>query len=555
MRDTITEEQLVEFFKETFHEADNARKPIQSKWDDAWNVYNNYYDFSDKAKWQSQNYLPKFKMAVRNAAGILKKSLVQARNFFYIEGENDESKLLEKDIEDAIERVLSQSEFVPSFNEATIGGLLENLLCFKIFPVPLSDTDRPIHPDQIYKFKIVPTSMFNVWLDPTGRDRYKINRVTLDLADYRALVKKGVYLESSLKYVESDYRNKDQEYREVIRKGQTDVIKPKWRKEVELMEYWGDVDDEFGNRLFSNVTFTVVNRQHLARRPLKNTYDSDPFVLGPIIKKPFSVYHEGFGDGVIPIAKLMVEIMNQEVDANLYAAIKAFVLHLDYVHNPTDIKSGVYPGKTIKAKGVPPGGKVIEEITLGEASPNGMVMLSALDREFQNGTAITDHVAGLAGAGTKTATEYKGRITQNLSAISSIAEDIEQRVLDHVIERIYDLILQWNPEIFGPKIHQVPKEILKFQFKARGMSQVLQRENEAQKAMMLLSILGKTPLGQRVNWKEIGNKVINAVGWDPAKILLDEQAESPTIGNTPPTPKEAAFEAQKNKVLQWGQPR
>lgn len=541
----ITEEELVEFWKETFNEDDNSRKPIMSHIDDAWNVYNNYYDFSDKAKWQSQNFLPKFKNAVRDGSGILTKSLVSARQFFTIEGENDESKALEKDIETTISRILDQSNFVESFGESITAGLLENLVIFKTFLLPLTENDRPIHPDQRYKVAISPTSIYNFWLDATGREHHKHHRVTMDLADYRRLVKDGVYEKSSLDYVVDDYRNKDIAYKETIRKGQTDVVKPAWRKEVELMEYWGHVDDPYGNRLFSNVTFTVVDRQWLARRPIKNTYGKDPFVYGPIVKKPFSNYHEGFGDGVIPTIKLMVEILNQEVDANLYASIMAFVLHTDYVTSPTQLKSGVYPAKTLFVKGVPPGVKVLEALKLGEANPNGMALLAAMDREVQNGTRITDQVAGLQGASTKTATEYKGRIGQNLSSLSSLAEDIELRVIDKTIERIYDLLLEWNPEIFGPNIHNVSKEKLKFKFKARGMSQLLQREAEAQKAMMFLNIIGKTPLAQKVNWDEIGKKVVDALNWDPKKIFLSTATASPEVGQPEPQPA-----APPNQVLQ-----
>lgn len=553
MEKTITVEQITQFFRETYEEAKNARKPKESKWDDAWNIYNNYYDFSDKAKWQSQNFLPKFKMAVRGASALLKKSLIEARQFFTFEGLNKESEELAKDIETTIYRILKQSKFVTVFNEALTGGLLENTMNFKIFPLPLTDQDRPIHPEQIYKYMIVPVSSYNLFLDPTGRDKYKIHRVVLDLADYRKLVKQGVYEKESLKYVEEDYRNKDLEYKEYIRKGQTNVVRPRWRKEVELMEYWGDVDDEYGNRIYENVTFTVVNERYLARFPIKNTYPRQPFIIAPIIKTPFSVYHEGFGDGVIPIAKMMTEILNQEIDANLYASIKAFVLNLDYVHNPTDIKSGVYPGKTIKAKGVPPGAKVIDELTLGAQTPNGMAMLASLDREFENGTLMTAHVQGLAGAGVKTATEYKGRMAQNTGLIADIAGDIEERGLEPALEMLYDMILQWNPEIFGDKIHAVPKEKLRFNVVALGLSKVLEKQEDANKFMMLLNIIGKTPLVERLNWDEIEKLLANSMNWDPEKVWLRQATQPPEVGQGPTTPEmtgEEANQAGQNQILQ-----
>lgn len=69
------------------------------------------------------------------------------------------------------------------------------------------------------------------------------------------------------------------------------------------------------------------------------------------------------------------ETLNIILDANLAASVKAFEVNMDYVHNPSALKSGIYPGKTIQTRGVPPGGRAITEMVLGEVHDSSSLVL------------------------------------------------------------------------------------------------------------------------------------------------------------------------------------
>lgn len=538
----FTEDDLVQHLLSAHTESNDARSVLQSQWDTAHSCYNNSYDFSEKADWQSKNYLPKFKMAVRSAKFILHQSLVRSGEFFRITGLNDSSQDVANDAQQGLLRVFEQSDFEAEFPRALHSGLLENLMVFKLPVERMNAWDTPLSPHQVYKFPIRAISAYDFWIDPKGRNRYVIHRTKMDLADYRKKVKEGVYLQTSLDEIEEDFEAKEMEWKEKLRQNQTDISKPEWRKEVELLEYWGDVDDIHGNRIYENVWFTVVNRKSLASKPKKNKFRHGifPFVWGPILEKPFSVWHEGFGDSVLVTAKMMNEILNMVLDANLAASVKAYEVNLDYIPNPTELKSGIYPGKVIRARGMPPGAQAVRDFSLGTINQESLLVLASLDREFQNGTGVNDFISGLMGtAGASTATEVKQKSAQSMSLMQAISQSIERNVLSRIVKMTFSNILQYNPEILGPHVLALPSDQSRFAFKVDGMSRFLSQADEMNKIMMWVSTFAKTPIAPQINWPEIAKTTSRLIGQDPKKLMIGDDAGS-VEPQAQPTPMDEA---------------
>jgi len=383
-------------------------------------------------------------------------------------------------------------------------------------------------------------SAYNFSIDPLKRNRYVIHRIKMDLADYKRLVRQGVYRAESLNDLISDFEHQDLEYREKLREGVTDVPKPAFRKEVELLEFWGDVDNAKGERVLENVTFTVANRKVLARLPIKNPYrhGKPPFIWGPIFEKYGSTYHEGFVDGVLGIARMINENLNLTLDANTAASMKAFEVNLDYIHNPTSLKSGIYPGKTIQVKGVPSGMQAIRELNLGEVSPSAQFIQTFLDREFQNGTGINEFIGAFSTAGSKTATETKVKAGQSQSFTQSVAQNIEDNNLEPLIEMVYSYMLQYNPEIFGERVAAVSAEKLKFQFVAKGISKILMQSQELNELFSWIGMVSKTPIASALNWRGIAEMSVRLINQDPDKVLLQQQADDADVDRGLTEPEE-----------------
>src|SRR3989337_2715495 len=92
----LTDEELVQYALDAKLHADETRLPKKHQWDENWALFQNQFDFSDKAEWQSKAFLPKTRTTVRTAAAILKRSLV-AKRFFIVQGDNEPSKRIASD--------------------------------------------------------------------------------------------------------------------------------------------------------------------------------------------------------------------------------------------------------------------------------------------------------------------------------------------------------------------------------------------------------------------------------------------------------------------------
>lgn len=554
---TLDEDSLIQYVLDSNQATLDAIRPIRDTWDQNWATYNNHFDFSEKLDYQSQNYLPKVKMAIRMMTAILKQSLIKADQFFKFKGLNEESEHLEKDIEDTLSRLLDQARFKQkTFGRGTFLGLLENLIVFKVYPRPL--TVAPIHEAQDMEFVITPVSAYDFRIDITRRGRFVIHRTKMDFADYKKLAKQGVYRKDTVVQLEADFSEIDEDWKEKNREGVLDTPPPNQRREVELLEFWGDVDDEQGNRKLENITMTVANGKVLARAPMKNPYrhGKPPFVWGPIFEKYGSTYHEGFTDGVLGIARMINENLNLTLDANTASSIKAFEVNLDFVHNPSSLKSGIYPGKTIQTRGVPPGAQAVKEIQLGEVSQSAQFVQQFLDKEFQNGTGINEFIGGFSTSGSKTATESKIKSGQSQSFTQSIAQNIEDNNLEPVIEMLFSLVLQYNPEILGERVAAVPASVLKFNFLAKGISEIMFQQQDLSELFQWIGMVSNTPVAQKLNWLEIGKMSARLSNQDPNKVFLEEQAQSPEVGQGPTNPEvdqAQSDEAQQQQMMQMQQ--
>lgn len=547
----FTDEDLIEHCKKANQNILDTYSTTRRRWDDAHATYNNQFDFSDKAPWQSKNFVPKFQMAVRTTRALMKQSLIKADRFFAFEGLNEKVRDVEKDIEDALYRILDQAEFKQrQFSRAVFLGLLENLMIFKVYPVPLESHEEPIDSKQEFKIKIVPISAYDLRIDPRNRGRMLIHHTKMDLADYRALVKQGVYTKDSLEYVTEDFSKADDELKERLRNNEPDLPRPEFRKEVDLLEYWGDVDDNKGNRIHENVTFTVVNEKALARHPIENPFrhKQPPFIFGPIIERFGSTYHEGFGDGVIGLARMMNEMWNVSIDAASAASADAHEVNLDYVHNPSELKSGIYSGKVIKTRGVPPGASAVTNIQLGRISPENLQVIASLDREFQNGTGVNEFISGMVGVGDKTATEVKQKAGQSIGFMQAVAEEIEDNVLEPLIEMVYSLTLQYNPELFGDRVNSLPIQDLRFLKKAKALSKVLSQVENMQQLFMWINMVAKTPIASKINWDAIAQDSLHYLNLDPRRILISEQIQPPQVGQGPTNPDLEQAQAQEQNL-------
>ena len=573
----------------------DARRPRELEWTQAWNLYNNSYDFSRKAEWQSKNYIPRVNTAVRAAALIIKRGLVGPRDFFATDGIGERSKDLAPGVHKLALYHLREGDFVSRYVTALMSGLLSSLVILKVYPRWADDVEdlydnammgsptlprRPGGPPtslgNILAPEIVgmgprrkklvmrydPVNAYDYYPDPFNEGLYKIHEMDMDLWQLKEMAAKHPYFEKDVvSAIQEDFVKVEENYRKSIHAGQdpTTMTPVEIRKRVRVAEYWGTMLDRRGNVLFKNCYAMMVNDKWMAVKPRPNPMPTkkDPFIVAPIIEKPFSVWHQGFVEAVCGLQILMTELINVAADGNLFANIKAFELDIDQVYDPTQFTSGIVPGKLYKKRG---GGfntsPMIRDIQLGNMNPQVMELFSAMDREFQGGIGLNEFLLPQqrVRAGRVTATESLQKGQNSADFFGEIARIQEEKVLEKVLEKTYEYCCHYQRDFSDPVLIEIMgKEAaakaqlmmqnpddkrfflgFPFKFKASGVTQVSMRMKELEKIMSFINLVGNLAKGmpdivKMVKIQKLLGMAIQALNWNDKELLNMPEGPEPPV--------------------------
>lgn len=595
-----TELNYVQFAASAWKAADDTWRPRRVAFDESWALFWNRYDFSKKAPWQSKNFSPKMNRMVRQAAYAFKSALVGQDDYFSVEGVGQKSRDRAWVVSKLLFYWLEQNNFRSRLVDSLFASLMSSLMVFKIYwetaseevvvapaktkatprgaallSAALMETERqpkgvlpeaPTTKTRVFgRLKVEEIDANRFRIDPTGRKKYVIHEYEMDLHDLKELAKVAAnkYEKEEVEAIEEDFRKHEEEIRTKLRAGEmlTSEQNRSFRRNVVLREYWGEVFDNKGNLLGRNKTFTVANETKLVRKAMDNPYLPNElcFVWGAPLRVPFSSLHQSFAEGINGLCRIATEILNLTLDANLWASIKAFELDLDMVVDPNEFKNGVYPGKVFKkrARGVPR--QMVMPLEMGSVNPGNLQLYSAVDRETQNATGVNEFAAGFVGGRkVETATEINVKGGQSQGYLNSIAEEIEENILDLVLEKCWKMIVTHQDdfsdaelkELLGDDVSDLlvfltdegRREYLsgKYKFLFRGMSSMLAKGKELEKVQMTVDMLEKLP-GAAQHLKDGGKpllrKFFDALDWNPAEYVdVDQMTPPPGAPSAAPPP-------------------
>ena len=201
----------VKYVTDSHKEADEARKPLEHQWRDAWEVFHNRFDFSKKAGWQTQVPISKFAQAVETEAAILKRSLLEARNFYTVEGDGDVGKERAPLLKRLMDLFLQKANFVVTFTDGLKLGAIVDLIPFRVrwatqdvedvvvskpeespmYGVGDVEASPEVQTQQEACLQVDLLDPFKVWIDPTGRNRYVIEETIVDLDELERLAEES----------------------------------------------------------------------------------------------------------------------------------------------------------------------------------------------------------------------------------------------------------------------------------------------------------------------------------------------------------------------------
>jgi hypothetical protein len=573
------------FLQTTHDEAKGARVEREVRWRNAWDLYNGVVDFSKKAKWQSQQVVSEFAQTVDTGGDLVQRSLIEAREFYTIEGEGELDKLKAPLIKRLEDLWLRLANFQVTFSDGIRVAGIVDFVPFKItWPEWYEDdVSFDVDPNDIFAaltearpeprfvqtrrsgLKVELMDPFRVWVDASGRNRYVIESTTTDLDELRRMsdMAPDAWDKEAISRLEAGALAKDVEDEVAKRAGLTPTSAAAWRRPVTLLTFWGDVVDKDGTYVGRDRTFAVatsqgIGGQFLVGKPrpipywhkiLDRRYPNKrgPIVWGSLFRIPLAAYGKGFSYDSLGLAQLIVDQVNNLVDQDSFAGINAFEVDVDAMSDPEELKDGIYPGIALKKRGDIAGDRqILTPRVLGQVNPGSLQLLQTNRQLYQNSTGVTSYVSPSESTKTTpTLGEYRGRQAQAMGKMDMIARGLEDSLLVPILETVYWTFLQYMDdfslapviEALGPDAAALAgmSDAARFsllkasvRFKVRGLSAVLAKAEEVQKlgvfGQFLEPILKAVPaLVGAINWRGLMRKGVEALNWDPDEVLLAPQ--------------------------------
>jgi hypothetical protein len=580
------DEQIKAFFNHAFSKADEARRPRENIWEQAWKLYNGDYDWTAKANWQSKVNISLVRQAVDRAAATFRRALVRMRNFFGIESESRVGYQQGLFTRALLDYWLDRANFITEFTSALKVGLITSTIILKVWweycwiddlsleaedeKVPKSEygittgyeTRRVVKPKRgkklVGKLGLKAVDPFKFWVVPGSNGRYVIEETEALVADLQDLARQGIYEQSAVDrltpLVSGMAVDKAQE---AARKGEQETSRTGFLKAVKLYHYWGDIFDEDGKVLMRDATFTVCGERgavEVLRKPrtVPFYHGSHPYVMGTPYVVPFSTYNRGIVEDVAGVACMITELSNLIADGAMFDAIKAFEIDVDQLYSQSEAADGVYPGKTFRKSGLklPVDKPLVRAIDVGKVPTEAINALSYFDAVFQKGTQITEFVSGASGGSGRTATEVQSKTTQALEGLDDAARTVEETVIEPILDLAAKTIYQFHTDFTMPRlVENFPQAAMMlrdlsaaeryilmaapegFRFKARGISVMLDKAQGLEKVTQFLQITSHIPgVLQRLNVDSVLEEIVMGLGWNPQKVLIQAPPQVQVMG-------------------------
>lgn len=586
--DPLSEDSLKKFFCAVKASADEHRKPREIIWKEAWSLYNNEYDWSDKLWWQHKTPIPKVRASVDRAVGIFRKTLLKVQPFYGIQAESKLGRtkgrytMLLSDY--WIDQCAAIEELVTAFRV----GLVTSTSILKVFWMRVRDTQvgletkvvqEPIFEfglevgerereektailNETYKGKLgfMCVNPQNFWVVPGTRGRCVIERDEAALNELEALVKDaqhpdGIYDAEALKRLREKRSGPTKSQDDTYQTHEARYNANDYFRNVNLWHYWGDIYDTDGRLVMADASFTLADEDILIRKPRPNPFfhKEHPYVIGSPYIVPFSTYNRGMVEDVAEIAKSITQLACLIADGGLYDAMKAFSIDVDQLEDPSDARNGIYPGKTFIRKSSQGTGtaneQLVQTVEVGKVPQEAMNTVHLFERYFQEGSFVNEWVGGTGNAKGTTLGEVNIKTQASLEGLDESARNLEVTLLEPALTKVTKVIYQYNDNYMlerlvdnYPQLSMLlqgmqPAEryatmVGDYSFKVRGMSVMIDRAQRIGELKEILTLLSYLPgFVEQMNPIATLEEILMPMGWDPQRLLINPGQGSVT---TPP---------------------
>jgi len=443
---------IIKAVYECKREAEDARRDRMRMNERNRAAFHGRQDWSHKQAGQSMEFLPKTASSVEQFSAFIKRGLTQFGDWFSVDMPED----VDLSSDDVRELLKSYLNVMPAgYNKTTSAalvlsdaakvGLMESLIIIKVHGELV---ERPRRYGKKFKawrlrWDLIPTEDY--YPDPTGRGLYEIHRVERDLFDVQRLADQGIYDKSEVMRLVTDQTRQEQEARNRKSERREDVAAtPTWRKRVVLDEFWGTLLNDDGSVRETNIVCTVANDRYLIRKPTANPWwhNESPFVVSPLFRDPFTVWHRALYDQAVPLNEAMNELFNLMLDGGLAAVWGIKELRQSYLEDERQVAEGIPQGTTLLVnENAPPGQQVLTQVSTGTIPAEALAMFNIVDKEF-NAASLTNEIKlGMLPSKQVKATEITEASQNQAITLDALISDLEFAIAD-LLRKSWMVIMQ-----------------------------------------------------------------------------------------------------------------
>jgi len=542
------DQKIIRSILEYVRESDDARRTRLDRSRRNRDIFFGKQDWSHKQKGQSKEHLPKSSVAVELFHAFVKRSLIQFGDWFSVDFSlgskvpvpaNRIRDLLRVFIDNLPDNhsATMTSTLALRIADSTKIALNESLMIFKVYGRHIAQDQFFVEAgqslfdeqtgreapgeDKLVSKQVKAWRLFidiinpeDYYPDPSGSGLYEIHEVERDLHEVQEAAALGIYDPIEVGKLEAGFRDATKEAQRSARAAQPSQV-GSFRRKVLIWEFWGTILDEDGQVLHRNVIATVANKKYLIRRPEPNPFwhSQSPFVVAPLIRVPFSVWHKALMDHAADLNIALNEMFNLMLDGGLSSVWGIKQLKSEYLIDPRSVSEGIPQGATLVIKSeVPPGEDVLKTVHSGQIPTDAMAIFEMLNREFTQAALTNEIKLGSLPAKQVRATEVIEASQNQAVILDSIATDIEHSAIEPILRKAFLTIIQFLDDadfdmVQGAIGQQATVALLglskakryvlfakSFSFKAFGLSATLARVRDFQKTMALMQAVFANPI-------------------------------------------------------------
>ena len=472
---------LVNYVVNAKKEDEKASKERRTKWEELWLLYQNKQDYTAKKSWQSKIFSPKIFMHTIRAAALVERAAFQTSTLFKVEPDKEyyEEEQLEEmtekatKVEKKLKNHLEKTNFAECLGENSISGFLLGMGAVK----RRWDDDEPKATyDNIDVLNLFISPDYKPFTQP--RPKHIIERSVVDMADLLDDYRKNpdVWIADAVEKLEASYATKQEiKTKERTRKGLSDYSPQD--KQIEKLEFWGDIISKDGKHILRNQVLIVANGSELIRHH-ENPFNDGlpPYRLSiPIVYPHRGIAGTSLVEGAVPLQYTLNNILNLYMDNLNFTVNKMFEMNKGALVDAQKARR-IYPGKVFLTQ--TSDRQAVREITTTAIGQEVINAIKVVDGELRQATAISEYVEALPSKHKQTLGEIEKKTAESHGFFDVIARRLERNLIAKLIEDTFNLMRQFS---------SVLKDLEgKYLFKVGGLTLILQQEKLKQQIAEIL---------------------------------------------------------------------